>query len=112
MLQRRVPQFSSVSKHQPVERDIAVIVAEAVTHSAVMAAIDGSACGGLLRTATLFDVYRPQQASATMQLGEKSLAVRLVLGNDEATLTDEQIDLAVKVVIEGLQNAVGARLRT
>lgn len=111
VLQRRVPQFSSVSKHQPVERDIAVIVAEVVTHAAVMAAIDSAACGSLLRTATLFDVYRPQQASAAMELGEKSLAVRLVLCSDEATLTDEQIDHAVKVVIERLQIAVGARLR-
>jgi phenylalanyl-tRNA synthetase beta chain len=111
VLQRRVPQFASVSKHQPVERDLAVIVSESVTHAALMSAIDGAGISQLLRSATLFDVYRPQQASASMQLGEKSLAVRLVLSSDEATLTDDQIDAAVKAVVDRLQTALGARLR-
>jgi phenylalanyl-tRNA synthetase beta chain len=111
VLQRRVPQFASVSKHQPVERDLAVIVSESVNHAALMSAIDGAGISQLLRSATLFDVYRPQQASASMQLGEKSLAVRLVLSSDEATLTDDQIDAAVKAVVDRLQTALGARLR-
>ncbi len=71
VLQRQVPEFKQVSKLQPVERDIAVIVAEGVTHAALMGAIHGAATQGLLKGATLFDVYRPQQASASMQLGEK-----------------------------------------
>jgi phenylalanyl-tRNA synthetase beta chain len=111
VLQRRVPQFASVSKHQPVERDLAVIVSESVTHASLMSAIDSAGISQLLRSATLFDVYRPQQASASMQLGEKSLAVRLVLSSDEATLTDDQIDAAVKAVVDRLQSALGARLR-
>jgi phenylalanyl-tRNA synthetase beta chain len=111
VLQRRVPQFSNVSKHQPVERDLAVIVSESVTHAALKAAIDSAGIGSLLRSATLFDVYRPQQASVSMQLGEKSLAVRLVLSRGDATLTEEQIDVAVKAVIERLQSVLGARLR-
>jgi phenylalanyl-tRNA synthetase beta chain len=111
VLQRRVPQFSTVSKLQPVERDLAVIVAESVTHASLMAAIHSAGLGALLRSAVLFDVYRPQQASASMQLGEKSLAVRLTLSSDEATLTDDQIDAAVNAVVECLQNDLGARLR-
>ena len=105
------PEFSSVSKHQPVERDLAVIVSESVTHSALMAAINSAGISQLLRSATLFDVYRPQQAGASMQLGEKSLAVRLVLSSDEATLTEEQIDAAVQAVLARLQIDLGARLR-
>jgi phenylalanyl-tRNA synthetase beta subunit len=34
-----------------------------------------------------------------------------VLGDDQATLTDDQIDAAVRAVIERLQLALGARLR-
>jgi phenylalanyl-tRNA synthetase beta chain len=60
----------------------------------------------------LFDVYRPKQAGAGLTMGEKSLAVRLVLCDDQATLTDEQIDQAVSAVVVSLQAAVGARLRT
>ncbi|WP_096696403.1 phenylalanine--tRNA ligase subunit beta [Polaromonas sp. AER18D-145] len=111
VLQRPVPGFQPVSKRQPVERDVAVIVAEAVTHSALMAAIHGADTRGLLKSATLFDIYRPQQANAAMQLGEKSLAVRLVLGSDDATLTDEQIDAAIKAVLDNLGSSLQARLR-
>ena len=46
-----------------------------------------------------------------MLLGEKSLAVRLVLGSDDATLTDEQIEAAIKAVLDNLGNSLQARLR-
>jgi phenylalanyl-tRNA synthetase beta chain len=111
LIGRRVASLSPVSKLQPVERDIAVIVGEAVTHAALMAAIRGADTRGLLKSATLFDIYRPQQANVSMQLGEKSLAVRLVLASDDATLTDEQIETAIKAVLENLGSAVQARLR-
>ena len=82
-----------------------------MTHSALMATINSAGISQLLRSATLFDVYRPQQAGASMQLGEKSLAVRLVLSSDEATLTEEQIEAAVQAVVARMQIDLGARLR-
>ncbi|NQW80713.1 MAG: phenylalanine--tRNA ligase subunit beta, partial [Polaromonas sp.] len=106
ILARRMPLFEVVSKFQPVERDIAVIVPESTTHSALMAAIGGADTKGLLKDARLFDVYRPQPGSTTIQSGEKSLAVRLVLSGDAATLTDEQIEAAVQAVIASLQNVM------
>ena len=115
LLQRKVPAFVPVSKLQPVERDIAVIVSESVTHGALLAAINDADTQGLLKGATLFDVYRPQPSHVTptsMQIGEKSLAVRLVLSSDAATLTDEAIDGAVQTVIANLQLRLQARLRT
>ena len=111
VLQRQVPVFKAVSKLQPVERDIAVTVPESVTHAALRAAIEAADTQGLLKGATLFDVYRPQQANASLQLGEKSLAVRLVLSSDVATLTEEAIEAAVQAVLESLQNQLQARLR-
>ncbi len=111
VLQRPVPVFEAVSKLQPVERDIAVIVAEGVTHAALMAAIRGAETRGLLKAATLFDVYRPQAGNTSMQQGEKSLAVRLVLSSDAATLTEEDIEAAVQAVLANLQAKLQARLR-
>jgi len=111
VLERQVPVFKTVSKLQPVERDIAVIVQESVTHAALMTAIHGANTQGLLKGAALFDVYRPQQANASMQMGEKSLAVRLVLSSDVATLTDEAIEAAVQAVLASLQDGLQARLR-
>ena len=42
---------------------------------------------------------------------EKSLAVRLTLASGEATLTDEQIDAAVKAVVDSIAGRLGGRLR-
>lgn len=114
VLQRDVPVFQAVSRHQPVERDLAIVVKESVTHAAVMAAIRIGA-GTLLREAVLFDVYRPKkQAEAgagSLAADEKSLAVRLTLNRDDATLTDEEIDASVKGALAALTQQVAARLR-
>jgi phenylalanyl-tRNA synthetase beta chain len=66
------PAFEPVPKFQPAERDLAVIVSDEVTHSALLAAIRGADTGGLLRDALLFDVYKPQQATAGMQQTRKA----------------------------------------
>ena len=108
VLQRSVPEFSPVSRHQAVERDLAIVVQESVTHDAVMQAIRAIDSAWLKR-ATLFDVYRPKVADGQ---NEKSLAVRLVLNRDDATLTDEAIELTMEAVLKSLTERVGARLRT
>jgi phenylalanyl-tRNA synthetase beta chain len=108
---RRVAAFEPVPRFQPAERDIAVIVADSVTHAALLEAVHAAETGGLLHSALLFDVYKPKSASAGMGLQEKSMAVRLTLASGEATLTDEQIDNAVKAVVESIAARLGGRLR-
>ena len=116
VLERAVPRLVPVPRHQTVERDLAVVVAESVSHAAMMAAIEAALPAQLLRGAVLFDVYRAPQGKAAqagtagLEPGEKSLAVRLTLGG-HATLTDAQIDAAVQAVLAQLQAQVGARLR-
>jgi phenylalanyl-tRNA synthetase beta chain len=108
---RKVPAFEPVPRFQPAERDIAVIVGEKVTHDQLLAAIRSADTGGLLRDAFLFDVYKPQQATAGLAMNEKSLAVRLTLARSDATLTDEQIEAAVRAVVQQVSAQLGARLR-
>ncbi len=112
VLARPVPVYSPVSRHQPVERDLAIVVGESVTHDAVMAAIHAPG-NPWLREARLFDVYRPKAGTAGGGLAadERSLAVRLVLSRDDATLTEDEIEATVKASLESLQQRVGARLR-
>jgi phenylalanyl-tRNA synthetase beta chain len=112
VLARDLPSFQPVPRLQPAERDIAVIVADSVTHAAVMESIHSADTGGLLRDALLFDVYKPKQATAGMAAGEKSLAVRLTLASPEATLTDDQIDAAVRAVVDRIGERLGGRLRS
>ena len=111
VMQRDLPAAKAIAKFQDVERDIAVIVRESVGHAALMSAIHAAPTGGLLQDALLFDVYRPKDAGAGMEQGEKSLAVRLTLGSADATLTEAQIEAAVAAVLLQLQNDVGGRLR-
>jgi phenylalanyl-tRNA synthetase beta chain len=107
VLQREVPVAQGVARFQAVERDIAVVVAEKVTHADLMAAVHEAPTAGLLRNAVLFDVFRPQASVGV----EKSLAVRLSLYSDEATLTDTQIESTVKAVLDHLSKKLSARLR-
>ena len=81
-------------------------------------AIRASAVQGLLRDATLFDIYRPQPTkegaapnAGGLAAGEKSMAVRLGFYSDTATLTDEQVDPAVQAIVAHLASLFGARLR-
>ena len=112
LLQRPVPVAQPVLKTQDVERDIAMLVAEKVTHAAVVAAIAAVPLNGLTRTATLFDIYRPKVAGGDIAVDEKSLAVRLTFNSQDATLNDEVIEAAVNAVVEQLTRQVGARLRS
>ncbi len=110
---RPVPVAQSVPKLQPVERDIAVVVAESVSHAALLEAVRTAPTQGLLRDATLFDIYRPQAGASAggLAVGEKSMAVRLGFHAENATLTDEQVDPAVRAIVDQLASTLGARLR-
>jgi len=113
---RPVPVAQPVPKQQPVERDLALVVAEAVTHDALMGAIRAASDASLLRDLALFDIYRPTVGrdgavvGGGLAAGEKSMAVRLSFNSDSA-LTDEQVEAAVRKIIDQLGARLGARLR-
>ena len=114
VLQKPVPVFNAVPKFQPVQRDLAVVVADRVNHAMLMQAIWAAPAAGLLRDAQLFDVYRPKLDAAAAQqdgAGDRSLAVRLTLNGDEATLTEDQIESAVQAIVQQLTTDLGARQR-
>ncbi len=110
VLARSLPQGKGVPRLQAVQRDLAVIVGEQVTHAALMQAIQASG-EALVRSARLFDVFKPAQPSGELKAGERSLAVRLELLDDDNTLTDERIEQAVAKVMAQLSSQLGARLR-
>jgi phenylalanyl-tRNA synthetase beta chain len=117
MLDRLVPAYQVVSRHQPVERDLAIVVKESVPYAAVLDAIRAPA-SPWLREVVLFDVYRPKKQATqdsmppgALAADEKSLAVRLVLNRDDATLTDEDIDATVTAAVDSVEQRVAGRLR-
>jgi phenylalanyl-tRNA synthetase beta chain len=85
---------------------VALVVGEGVTHDALVAALVDDA-SQLVRSAVLFDVFRPKDAAGA----ERSMAVRLTLRDAGATLTDERIDNAVAQAVERARTRLNARLR-
>lgn len=110
VLARDVPSGRAVPKVPFVQRDLAVVVQESVTHASLMAAIE-SAKQSLVQSAILFDVYRAKTGDTSMAPDEKSLAVRLTLGDLGATLTDAQIDTTIAAVLQALETQLNAKLR-
>jgi len=108
--QCRLPACAPIPRQQSAWRDLALIVGEHVTHQALMDAI-AAGPSSLVRSARLFDVYKPTAATTDFAIGERSLAVRLELLDDETTLTDERIEAEVARVLGVLQARLGARLR-
>jgi phenylalanyl-tRNA synthetase beta chain len=117
VLVRPVPAYQPVGRHQAVERDLAIVVKEAVTHAAVVDAIRAPGTPWL-RDVLLFDVYRPkkqaggQGGAGALAEDEKSLALRLVLNRDDATLTEEDIEATVKGALTSVEQRLAGRLRT
>jgi phenylalanyl-tRNA synthetase beta chain len=110
VLQKALPQFMALPRQQTAVRDLALVVGEGVTHDALVHALCADP-SGLVRHATLFDIYKPQAGASGFAPGERSLAMRLELLDDEATLTDERIDAAVSAALQRAAQACGARLR-
>lgn len=96
-----VRRYVEPSKFPPVDRDLAVVVPLDVLAGDLAEAARSEE---LVRSATVFDEYRGPQVGD----GKKSLALRIVLQSDDATLTDEAADVAIARVIAALRERFGA----
>ena len=107
---RLVPERLRVGRleHLPgVERDIAVVVPEAIGSGQIEAVIR-EAGGVSLRAVTLFDQYRGAPLADT----EKSLAYRLRFEFVDDGLGEEAVEPAMDRVVAELSERLGARLRS
>jgi phenylalanyl-tRNA synthetase beta chain len=111
LMKRDLPRFDAIPRHQSVWRDIAVVANESVTHEALIHAIHETPTP-LVRSAQLFDIYKPTQPAGDIHAGERSLAVRLEMLDDENVLTDERIEAAKAQVLDTLKSRLGVRLRS
>jgi phenylalanyl-tRNA synthetase beta chain len=110
VLTRLLPVFQPLPRQQAALRDVALVVGEQVSHQVLVGALQADPAG-LVRGATLFDIYKPAQPQPGLAADERSLAVRLELLDDAATLTDERIDAAVSAAVKRAVLACSARLR-
>jgi phenylalanyl-tRNA synthetase beta chain len=110
VLQYLLPEGRPLPRQQSAWRDIALVAGDTVTHDALVRCLRDDPAG-LVRSATLFDQFKPSGATVGLDAGERSLALRLELLDDDATLTDERIESAVTAAVARAQLALGVRLR-
>ena len=110
LLDRLLPSVAPVARQQPVWRDLSVIAAETVTHDQLVQVIV-SAGAPLVRSVRLWDIYRPGQAGRDIPVDARSLTLRMELLDDDVTLTEERIEVAVAQVLAALEQRLGVRLR-
>lgn len=91
---------------QPLSRDFAFIVDDAIAAADVVRAAIG-ADKALIADVSLFDVYRGER----MQPGKKSLAIEVTLQPREKTLTDADIEAVSAKVVSAVMKATGGTLR-
>jgi phenylalanyl-tRNA synthetase beta chain len=102
----RLPRARAISRFPQVRRDIAVVVDEMVTLSALRERVTLVA-SSLLRDLRVFDIYR----GPGIEEGRKSVALGLIFQEISRTLTDEDADRMVASVVADLRANLGARIR-
>lgn len=108
VLARRSPvrSFKAIPAFPTVRRDIALLVDEAVSHDAVLAAVKQSKAQNL-ESVELFDVFRGKNIPA----GQKSVAYAFTYRNAERTLTDAEVNTAHDKLVETLKQSLKATIR-
>jgi len=99
--------YVPLPRYPKVRRDVAFIVDAGVPGERIERTIRTSSTG-LLQSVELFDVYEGDPLPA----GKKSVAFTLGLMSTEKTLTDSEIDAAVRVVVAAVEREEGATLRS
>lgn len=104
--EHRFALYEPPSKYPSTYRDLALVCdpdVQAAQIERTIAQSIGTLCTGV-RT---FDEYRGAQIAAE----KKSLAVRIMLQRSDATITDEEADVAVERALEELKGRFGVTLR-
>lgn len=97
---RQIPKFPAI------ERDIAIILDEAVTAAAV-AGYFSEYASAVIESIELFDYYKGKN----MPADKKSLAFRVVYRSADRTLTDAEVESVHKGLVEHILSKTGGVLR-
>lgn len=97
--------FKEPSKFPNVRRDLALLLDRQVTYRELVELAYNTE-RKFLKDINLFDVYEGDKLG-----NKKSYALSFTLLNEEATLTDKQIETVMQKLIEAYQQKVGAELR-
>ena len=106
LVKRDKVTFSELPKYPEVRRDLALLLDESVQYADLLASAKRVA-KKLLKSVTLFDVYRGDKIPA----GKKQYAIGFVLQDQDHTLTDAEVEKVVSKLLSTFTNEYGAVLR-
>lgn len=98
--------FEPISKFPPVERDLAIVVEEAVSAAEIIEVVE-KAGGKTLKEVEIFDIYRSSAIGENM----KSVALKIVFRLNDRTLTDEEVQSKMDKILKKLESGLNAKLR-
>ena len=107
LLLRPLPVAVELSRFQQVRRDIAIVVDQNVSVQSLLDAMLTMDVSCVTNVA-IFDSYRGKH----IDYDKKSLAFRVLMQDNQKTLTDEEVEDAVRALTEMLQQRYGAQLRS
>ncbi len=99
IIKETVPRFKQLPQFPEVKRDLAFVIGQDVTYDDIQRVIKGGVQQNIFKGCEVFDVYQGEN----IEKGYKSLAVRIYMQDEKATLTDEVIDRQMLSVREKLQ---------
>ena len=98
-IKKTTPHFKHLSQFPEVQRDIAFIIPDTVSYADIQKAIKKFAQGNVFKESEIFDVYQGEH----IKEGFKSLAFRIKLQDEKATLTEDIIEKQIQNIKVGLQ---------
>lgn len=99
-------EYKEIPRFPSVERDLAIVIAKAVTYAEVEKTIF-SAKVNRLKSVALFDVFESEKIGAD----KKSMALNFVFQDDEKTLTDQETEKMMSILIAALEKQFSAEIR-
>ena len=102
------PVAKPLPKYPSVERDLALMLSDAIPAKIVQDTIRSAAPVEVLREVTLFDQFQSKE----MKLAhERSLAFHLLFRLDDRTLEEQEVDRHIESILKRLEGELHARLR-
>ena len=101
-LDSRTNEFKHLPQFPLVEKDLAILVDEETTWDNISKAIKSK-----VKELEFIEEYRGNQVPA----GKKSITLRVKIGNDDSTMTSDDINAKMKSLMKTLSHQCGAELR-
>ncbi len=98
--------FTELPKFPEVRRDLALVVAKEITYAQIQD-LAFQTERKLLKEVNLFDVYEGDK----LEVGKKSYSVSFLLQDENATLTDKQIEKTMERLMQNYQEKLGSIIR-